>query len=77
MVQKQVAVIANGAAKKASLRETKPRVEFKAKAEVIIDISSDSSEENKQRCPTKQKSSSRKKVHTMTSLLTARSKVKR
>ncbi|XP_020254657.1 G2/mitotic-specific cyclin S13-7-like isoform X2 [Asparagus officinalis] len=56
------------AQKKAQIRETKPKVSVKPKpAEVIIEISPDSDEVTKKR-------SSRKKVHTMTSVLTARSK---
>ena len=66
-------VIADGAAK---IRETKPKAVVKSKPEVVIQISPDSNEETKQKTSMKQRSSSssRKKVHTMTSVLTARSK---
>lgn len=75
--QKPVALAAEGAVRnKARVRETKPKAAaaVKPKPEVVIEISPDTDESMKEKSTSTK--NRKKKVNTMSSVLTARSKVK-
>ena len=74
-MQKPVTLVADGAVRKAHVvKEAKPKAAVKPKPEVVIEISPDTDEAMNGR--TESKKNRKKKVNTMSSVLTARSKVK-
>lgn len=70
-----MSLAADGAVRHARVRETKPKATAKPKPDNVIEISPDTDEAMKERSTSKK--NRKKKATTMSSVLTARSKVKR
>lgn len=75
MVQKPVVVPADGAAVVKGATKATKKVTVKPKPEKVIEISSDEKPKEKSESSSSRSRASRKKVNTLTKVLTARSKV--